>query len=86
MACLKRENTIIILVKEVTINNKVGAKAINVKITAILIVFTNCAGSVTPETERLIIGAESAAKAKIENNKSVSINFKKNPIKIKYNI
>ena len=45
-----------------------------------MIVFTNCAGSLTPATERLIIGAESAAKAKIENNKRVNINLKKNPI------
>lgn len=45
-----------------------------------LIVFTNWAGSFIPETERLTMGAVSAAKAKIEKSKSVIINFKKNPI------
>ena len=80
MACLKSENTITILVNEVTISINVGASTIKVKITAILIVFTNCAGSLSAATERLTIGAVSSAKAKIEKNKKDIIIFKKNPI------
>ena len=80
MACLKRENTIIILVNEVTISISVGANAINVKIIAILIVFTNCAGSLIPETDKFTIGAVSSANAKIDKSNKVTIIFKKNPI------
>jgi hypothetical protein len=64
----------------VTISISVGANTISVKIRAILIVFTNWAGSFIPATERLTIGAVSAAKAKIENSNIVIINFKRNPI------
>jgi cystathionine beta-lyase family protein involved in aluminum resistance len=71
----------IILVNDVTISISVGANTIKVRITAILIVFTNCAGSFVPATERLTIGGESTANAKIENSNNVIINLKKNPIK-----
>jgi hypothetical protein len=70
----------IILVKEVTININVGAKAMRVKITAIFIVFTNCAGSLIPATERFTIGAVSSANNKIEKNNSEITIFKKNPV------
>jgi hypothetical protein len=81
MACLKSEKIIMILVKEVTIKISVGANTRSVKIIAVLMVLTNCAGSFIPATERFTIGAVSgAAKAKIENINSVIINFKKNPV------
>ncbi len=81
IACLNNENTIIILVNEVTIRIRLGANTSKVKITAIFIVFTNWAGSFTPATERFTIGAVSvAAKAKIENSIKVIINFKKIPV------
>jgi hypothetical protein len=67
-------------VKDVTINISVGANTSSVKIIAILIVFTNCAGSFTPATERFTIGAVSAPKAKIENSIKLIINLKKNPL------
>ena len=51
-----------------------------VKITAIFIVFTNCAGSLIPATERFTIGAVSSANNKIEKNNSEITIFKKNPV------
>ena len=80
IACLRRENTITILVKEVTIKIRVGARTKRVKIIAILIVFTNCAGSSNAATERFTIGAVSAAKMCTAKNNRVNKNFKKNPM------
>ena len=49
-------------------------------IIAILIVFTNCAGSFMAATDKLTIGAVSSANINIEkNNNEINI-FKKNPI------
>jgi len=80
MACLKSEKTITILVNEVTIKIKVGAKTRSVSIIAIFIVFTNCAGSFNAATDKLTIGAVSSAKANIENSKKVMRSFKEDPI------
>lgn len=49
----------------------------SVKITAILIVFTNCAGSLSAATDKFTIGAVSSAKAKNARNNSEIIIFKK---------
>ena len=80
IACLKSENTIISLVKEVTISKSVGAKTNSAKIIAIFIVLTNCTGCSIAATDRFIIGA-SAAFAKIEKSSTLKIILKKNPIK-----
>ena len=80
IACFKSEKTITILVNDVTIRSSVGANTSRVRIIAILIVFTNCAGSFMAATDKLTIGAVSSANINIEkNNNEINI-FKKNPI------
>ena len=83
MLVLESEKLLIILVNEVTISISVGANAINVKIIAIFIVFTNCAGSLIAATERLTIRAVSSANAKIDKTTNFQKNFLKKILFVK---
>lgn len=80
-ACLSNEKTIISLVKLVTIKISVGANTKRVKITAILIVFTNCAGSSSAAIERFTTGGAGscANNNEIEKISKLNISFKYRP-------
>ena len=73
MDFISKEKTIIERVELVTINRCVGSIANKIRIMAIFIVFTKCAGWSIAAMDRFITGISSAAKSEIENIISVNI-------------